>query len=144
MLSFVVFFNCFIYCERRWAKRSELAVKSLLLRSHMWTQNNAYLANIDYRHIVRRPKKSLFSYVETISATNWPGPTRPGPARPWRYLMAYFSNTLKDTKVKLPHIMVSGLKIVLSNVSGDIFGNSKVAAFLAKTDFCHFYICFCV
>ena len=39
---------------------------------------------------------------------------------------------------------MTDLKIIVSNVRSDFFIDSEVIAFFAKTDFCHFYIQFCV
>ena len=45
-------------------------------------------------------KKSLFSYFEPISVMN-----RPGPTRPWRSLMSYFSKVLKYTNLKVSQLL---------------------------------------
>ena len=44
-----------------------------------------------------------------------PDPARPGLTRPWRFLMAYFSNVLGGANMKLLHNMAIGLKIIVSN-----------------------------
>ena len=87
----------------------------------------------------------LWNYNTAFSIANEkPGPTRPDAARPWRSLTAYFSNLLEDTSLKLSHNKATGFKITVPNFYRDFFNKSEVIAFLVKTNFCHFYIHFCV
>ena len=46
---------------------------------------------------------------------------RPDPARPWRFLTAYFSESIKDMDVKFWHNLHSSLKFVISKFEVDIF-----------------------
>ena len=62
---------------------------------HIWEPKTTQTSlSIDFRNIVQRTKKTLFSYVELIFVLNRPGPTRGSLDRPRRFLAAYFSNVL--------------------------------------------------
>ena len=69
---------------------------------------------------------------------NRPGLTRTDPAWPWRSLTAYFTNMLKDTSLKLLHIIVTGLKIFVSYFHRDFFISFKVVAFFPEDGFLPF------
>ena len=71
---------------------------------------------------------------------------RPEPARldPAMTLTAYFSNMLRDTNLKPSRNRVIDIKIVLLYLHRDFSNSSEVIAFFTKTEFCHFYLSFCV
>ena len=76
--------------------------------------------------------------------TTRPVPTRANPARPWRYLTAYYSNMLEDASLKLIDNLDTGLQIVVIMFHRDVSISYEVIALFGKTDFCYFYIYFCV
>ena len=138
-----------IISERRRETRrlaSRWSMQKASFYSHMGKQNN----------IITREKLILATWsIEQKVIVSWcrtdicdelarPEPARPGPVRPWRSLTAYFSNLLKNKKLKLSHNIFTGLKTVALKFHIHFFISSEAIAFFAKTEFLHFYIHFCV
>ena len=138
-----------IISERRrekWREASRRSSQRASFYSHMGKQSNIITYEIFVLTMWFIEQKVILFRCRTdiLDEPALPELARAGPTRPWRYLTAYFSDVLKDINLKLLRNVDYDLKTVESNFHRGFFIGSEVIAFCSKTDFCHFYIHFCV